>query len=148
MSGRSLDAGGPAPPSRRDALTVLLGGLSAAFCASAAYPVIRFLWPPAEQKERESVVGIPQEDLLAGQSRVISLRGEPVLLIRDLNKVVALSAQCTHLGCLVRYRGGGVVECPCHAASFDLSGNVTGGPAPRPLPSYPVRIEGNRIVVG
>ncbi|MCL5965671.1 MAG: ubiquinol-cytochrome c reductase iron-sulfur subunit [Deltaproteobacteria bacterium] len=135
-------------PSRRSFLNAALGTAAAVFTASLVYPLARFLWPPEERPGSEGRLGIPEEDLLAGQSRVVSLRGEPVLVIREQNRVVALSAVCTHLGCLVKYRGGGVIECPCHAASFDLSGNVTGGPAPRPLPSYPVLIEGNRIVVG
>jgi cytochrome b6-f complex iron-sulfur subunit len=78
---------------------------------------------------------------------VVPIRGEPVLLIREANQVVALSAVCTHLGCIVKYKGGGVILCPCHAASFDLNGNVTGGPAPRPLTYYRVRIVGGRIVI-
>lgn len=149
MTTDSAHATGPAgPASRRSVLSAALGAVAALFAASVLYPVARFLWPPEERPGKEGRLGIPEEDLLVGQSRVVSLRGEPVLVIREANRVVALSAVCTHLGCLVKYRGAGVIECPCHAASFDLSGNVTGGPASRPLPSHPVRVEGSRIVVG
>lgn len=141
-------AGAAGRPSRRGFLNGAIGAAVTVFAASALYPLARFLWPSPGRPGSEGRLGIPAEDLLPGQSRVVSLRGEPVLVIREGDRVVALSASCTHLGCLVRYRGGGVIECPCHAASFDLSGNVTGGPASRPLPSFPVRTEGNRIVVG
>lgn len=133
---------------RRSFLNIALGTLSGIFVASLLYPLFRFLWPARNQAGGEGRVGIPLEEMLVGQSRIVPLRGEPVLVIREAAKVVALSATCTHLGCLVKYRGGGVVDCPCHAASFDLNGNVRGGPAPRPLASYAVRIEGRQIVIG
>ena len=132
---------------RRSFLSITLGTATAIFSASLLYPLIKFLWPPAATVGGEGSVGIPVEDLLVGQSRVVSLKGEPVLIIREENKVVALSAVCPHLGCVVRYKGGGSILCPCHEASFDLNGNVTGGPSPRPLTYYPVRIVGGRIVV-
>jgi cytochrome b6-f complex iron-sulfur subunit len=125
-----------------------LGTLTAIFSVSSLSPLFRFLWPRDDKSGGEGRIGIPMEEMLVGQNRIVLLRGEPVLVIRESTKVVALSAVCTHLGCLVKYRGGGVILCPCHAASFDLSGNVTGGPAPRPLPSYSVKIEGKQIVVG
>jgi cytochrome b6-f complex iron-sulfur subunit len=134
--------------SRRNFLHVAIGTLGAVFSVSLVYPLFRFLWPQRDKSGGEGRVGIPMEEMLAGQSRVVLVRGEPVLVIREANRVVALSATCTHLSCIVKYKGEGVVLCPCHASLFDLSGNVTAGPAPRPLPSYPVRIEGDKIVVG
>ncbi len=133
---------------RRSFLNFALGTLSGIFAASLLYPLFRFLGPTWNREGGEGRVGIPLEEMLVGQSRIVPVRGEPVLVIREAARVVALSATCTHLGCLVKYRGGGVVDCPCHAASFDLNGNVRGGPAPRPLGSYPVRIEGRQIVIG
>lgn len=139
----------PGPPaSRRKFLSTALGAVVAVFSASALVPLFRFLWPPANKPGGKSRVGIPLEEMLVGQSRVIALEGEPVLVIREENRAVALSATCTHLGCLVRYRGEGVLSCPCHESIFDMSGNVRGGVAPRPLASYPVRIVGGQIVVG
>jgi cytochrome b6-f complex iron-sulfur subunit len=145
------ESASPLPSSRHDArrsfLSLALGTVAAVFSASLLYPLFQFLWPPAAKTGGEGTVGIPLEDMLVGQSRVVPLRGEPVLVIREENQVVALSAVCTHLGCIVKYKGGGVILCPCHAASFDLNGNVTGGPAPRPLTYHPVRIVGGRIVI-
>ena len=63
---------------------------------------------------------------------------------------------CTHLGC--RLRTGDVVErdgsgegwfCPCHAARFDLSGRVRGGPARTNLPVPPYRfVTPSKIEIG
>jgi cytochrome b6-f complex iron-sulfur subunit len=135
------------PDTRRSFLSIILGTITAVFSASLLYPLFKFLWPPGAKAGGEGSVGIPVEDMLVGQSRVVSLKGKPVLVIREETKVVALSAVCTHLGCLVKYKGGGVILCPCHEGSFDLNGNVTGGPAPRPLTYYSVRIVGGRIVI-
>ncbi len=45
----------------------------------------------------------------------------------------ALSAVCTHLGCVAGRDESGGFFCPCHGSRFDEDGNVLGGPAPRGL---------------
>lgn len=56
--------------------------------------------------------------------------------------VFALSAVCTHLGCITRYVSDeGAIACPCHGSKFDLEGNVTHGPAPHPLPWLDVQVD-------
>lgn len=44
----------------------------------------------------------------------------------------AISAVCTHQGCLVRPSGSGF-RCPCHGSSYDSNGENLTGPARRPL---------------
>ena len=47
----------------------------------------------------------------------------------------ALSAVCTHLGCLSTWKADtGEIVCPCHGSTFRRDGTVTSGPAPEPLP--------------
>jgi cytochrome b6-f complex iron-sulfur subunit len=63
--------------------------------------------------------------------------------------VYALSAVCTHLGCIARFKSDEkVIACPCHGSRFDLEGNVIHGPAPRPLPWLDVTedAQGNLVV--
>ncbi len=68
--------------------------------------------------------------------------------------LVAYSAICTHLGCAVyaALNQEGLIACPCHASLFAPAEGaaVVGGPAPRPLPSIPVSVdgEGNIVVAG
>jgi cytochrome b6-f complex iron-sulfur subunit len=55
---------------------------------------------------------------------------------------------CPHLGCIVpwseeRQR----FECPCHAAVFNMEGEVLAGPPPRPLDLFPVEIVEGEIAV-
>ena len=38
-------------------------------------------------------------------------------------------------------------QCPCHASSFDIAGDVLAPPAPRPLDLYAVRIENGIVKV-
>ena len=54
----------------------------------------------------------------------------------------ALSAVCTHLGCIANWKPeDGIVACPCHGSKFDLEGNVIAGPAPRPLPQFAMSLD-------
>src|SRR5262245_44952531 len=57
---------------------------------------------------------------------------ESIYLRRTGDKVEAVSALCTHTGCLVQRLSQGFA-CPCHRSDFDEEGTPTGGPAPRPL---------------
>jgi Rieske Fe-S protein len=57
------------------------------------------------------------------------------------------SAVCTHRGCLVNQIADKTIECPCHSSKFDLTtGAVVSGPAPAPLPTVAVTVEGGNIV--
>ncbi|MHB8419341.1 MAG: QcrA and Rieske domain-containing protein [Myxococcales bacterium] len=59
---------------------------------------------------------------------------------------VALSDSCTHQCCPVSLQGG-QLYCPCHGSTFDLQGNVTGGPAGQNLQSLPVCFDGSNVYV-
>ena len=49
--------------------------------------------------------------------------------------IYAVSAVCTHLGCLTAWKPeAGVIACPCHGSTFRIDGTKIEGPAPLPLP--------------
>jgi len=61
---------------------------------------------------------------------------------------LAISRQCTHLGCTLPW----VEEkkqfvCPCHASAFDITGDVVSAPASRALDLYELYIENDRVMV-
>lgn len=58
------------------------------------------------------------------------------------------SAICTHQGCTVNEVADGTINCPCHGSKFAVAdGSVAGGPAPSPLESRAVTVEGDSIVL-
>lgn len=60
-----------------------------------------------------------------------------VFVLRDHEGVKAMSAECTHLGCVLDRTDNGF-QCPCHGSRFDDRGEVISGPAPRSLACYRV----------
>jgi cytochrome b6-f complex iron-sulfur subunit len=72
----------------------------------------------------------------------IALGDQKVAVIREGDRMAAISITCTHLGCIVGVSETGFA-CPCHGSRFDQDGNVTGGPAPKPLPWYEVTLAPN-----
>ncbi len=67
---------------------------------------------------------------------------QQVVVVREKQGFAAISLVCTHLGCTVRTSDAGF-ECPCHGSQFDNFGEVTGGPAPKPLNWYQISIAPN-----
>jgi len=58
-----------------------------------------------------------------------------IFVVRQPEGFYALSAVCTHLGCLSVWKPeSGVIACPCHGSVFQRDGSVISGPAPRSLP--------------
>ena len=58
-----------------------------------------------------------------------------IFVVREAQGFYALSAVCTHLGCLTAWKPElGIIACPCHGSKFNRDGTKIVGPAPRPLP--------------
>jgi cytochrome b6-f complex iron-sulfur subunit len=63
-------------------------------------------------------------------------------VVRERDRIYALSARCAHLGCTVNWFGEGrTFKCPCHGSEYRGNGLNFAGPAPRPLER--LRIERN-----
>lgn len=64
--------------------------------------------------------------------------------------IVAYSAVCTHLGCIISQwlADQGAALCPCHGGTYDLrnGAKVVAGPPPRPVPQLPLKAEGGVLV--
>ncbi|SDK88537.1 Rieske (2Fe-2S) protein [Streptomyces indicus] len=61
----------------------------------------------------------------------------------------ALSAQCTHAGCVLDKIEGDEANCPCHGSRFSVTnGAAVKGPASVPLPKVPVRVENGKLIAG
>ncbi|WP_433336546.1 FAD-dependent oxidoreductase [Spirillospora sp. CA-294931] len=70
-----------------------------------------------------------------GEATVTHVGRRPVAAYRDdQGGLSAVSAVCTHLGCLVAFNDAERTwDCPCHGSRFGLDGTVRHGPATRPL---------------
>lgn len=129
---------------------VLLGFSALATAGGVLTPIIAYLWPPKQASAAGGgrVDVAATEDLPAGQGEVFSVNNKPVIVINTPDGYKALSAICTHLGCIVFWNEQrAVIACPCHEAYFSTNGAVISGPPTSPLEEYRVLVEGGRIYV-
>ncbi|PLX81779.1 MAG: cytochrome B6 [Desulfuromonas sp.] len=134
---------------RRKFLMVMAAGLGGAVAAVAAWPLLRFL-APFSSGGASSKVSIPRKEVSVGSAHFFQYQGRPAVVVQlTVGQFVAMSAVCTHLGCVVSWQQGkGEFLCPCHGGRFSAEGQVLGGPPPSPLESLAVAVEGDQIVIG
>ena len=134
--------------SRRSFLSRLWLGLGGLALAEYLWLGVEFLRPrsspaeeagvlvagPVEQFDLDSVTAFP-----AGRFYLTRLADGGFL---------AVSRECTHLGCTVPWMADeGRFVCPCHSSAYDIRGDVLNPPAPRALDIHPVRIENGIVKV-
>ena len=75
------------------------------------------------------------ESIEPGEGRVVGAGLGQRAVYRDEDGTLhALSARCTHLGCIVNWNSGERTwDCPCHGSRFGARGEVIMGPAVSPL---------------
>src|SRR5690606_34365488 len=73
---------------------------------------------------RRKVVQV--EDIGPGEGGVVSKKGKQLAVTRHQDgSLSAVSAVCTHLGCIVGWNATDRTwDCPCHGSRFDESGKV------------------------
>ena len=90
-------------------------------------------------------------ELSPGEIKLVEIEDERILLANVEGSYYAVSEVCTHAECPLSegYLDGEVVECSCHGSQFNVkTGAVEGPPAFEDLPVYPVRVEGEDILIG
>jgi nitrite reductase/ring-hydroxylating ferredoxin subunit len=83
----------------------------------------------------------------------VTVEGEEILLVRMGESVFAVGSECTHeyvwLDDGILHPDTCEIECPLHEGRFDLrTGVATHEPCEEPLPSYPVRLDGDDVLIG
>jgi cytochrome b6-f complex iron-sulfur subunit len=135
--------------SRRKFLAGILGALGSTIAVITVYPVFRYL-SPRSQAGGTGQVTIPKNQVGTGQAHFFQYHGHPAVVLQKSPGVyIALSAICTHLGCIVQW----VPEkseflCPCHGGLYASDGRVISGPPPKALPTIPVALSGDNLLVG
>lgn len=86
--------------------------------------------------EPSSVFRAGNPDLFP-QNSVTFMQDQQVYIVRTDQGFYAVSAVCTHLGCITEWKPDlNVIACPCHGSVFRTDGTKIDGPAPRPLPHF------------
>jgi nitrite reductase/ring-hydroxylating ferredoxin subunit len=147
---RDADAGmatvRAAPPSvpmgrlrltRRDLLRTGLGAAAGLAAGTAGFSLLRPAGrvPLVDAGRRlvtdgEWVAVASLADLPVGAAVRFSTAAFDGYVVNDAGTIRALSSVCTHMGCTLSYRPDWKdLRCPCHGASFDLSGRLANGSA-------------------
>lgn len=62
--------------------------------------------------------------------------------------LIAIYQKCPHLGCRVPWCNTSQwFECPCHGSKYNSAGEWTGGPAPRGMWHFPIKVSGDMVSV-
>jgi cytochrome b6-f complex iron-sulfur subunit len=120
-------------------------GKAAVACAIGAgglalAAALREIIPPLKKENKRFTIG-PLANLPLNTFTLMPK--EKIFVFRDHEGVRALSAVCTHLGCVLERGEEGGFLCPCHGSRFDDNGKVVSGPAPSALAFFKVDMAPN-----
>lgn len=102
--------------------------------------------PPDPGTNSRTVIAAVSAVAVGSSTSFTTPNGSAAYLLRpSADTFMAFLATCTHQGCPVTPAGSGF-RCPCHGSTFDGNGQVTGGPATRPLTTVPVRVVDGQVV--
>jgi menaquinol-cytochrome c reductase iron-sulfur subunit len=146
---------------RRRFLSRLSLGLSALAAAVVSVPILAYLLSPLIRPAPNEWRDLGRVDDFQVGATVRAAIDEPsplpwagqtartaVWLRRTGERTfVAFAVNCTHLGCPVNWRPEAeLFLCPCHGGVYYADGSVAGGPPPRPLMRFQVRIAEGDVV--
>jgi 3-phenylpropionate/trans-cinnamate dioxygenase ferredoxin subunit len=92
-----------------------------------------------------SLSDFPESGILS-----VVLDGDEIAIVRTGGEVFAIRDWCSHAAVPLSEGevDGYTIECWLHGSCFDLrTGKPTGMPATQPVPVYPVKIEGDDVLV-
>ena len=128
--------------SRRSFLGKLLGGTLLSGGARVISAIIAYLLPAEAVSTALGAQRVKigrADEILPGEGKLALVNEEPVWVVRLTRGFVAMSALCTHKGCIVKWdEQGRLFRCPCHEGQFDEHGNVVSGLPLRPLTRFRV----------
>ncbi|MEO6814015.1 MAG: Rieske (2Fe-2S) protein [Ginsengibacter sp.] len=148
--------------SRRKFFLKVSLGLAGIGAAAAAIPIVSALIAPLLEKQDQQWRAVGKlEDFQTGTTNLVTfINADPKpyagvtaksaawLRRSDQNEFIAFAANCTHLGCPVRWeKDTHLFMCPCHGGVYYADGTVAGGPPPKPLTRYEVRIYNNEVQI-
>jgi len=125
--------GGPADLDRRKFFIKLGVGSLAIAGAGASALALQYLSPNVLY-EASPLVSVGRPEHFPPDSVTLDPRFG-IFIVHSAQGFYALSAVCSHLGCLTVWKQeAGVIACPCHGSTFNRDGSIITGPAPKPMP--------------
>lgn len=100
--------------------------------------------------DEEFVMVASVDDLPSGRMTCVKVEGHRLLLANVDGTFYATDDTCTHEDASLSSGSlhGDYVKCPLHGSRFSLrTGEPTEEPADEPVNCYPVRVEGNSVLV-
>lgn len=124
---------------RRDFLNGIAAAALGVAAVGAAVVTVQYLSPNVLFEPPTSFrVGNPDNFPV---NSVSYFADQQVYVVRSTMGFYALSAVCTHLGCITQWKPElDIIACPCHGSRFSKDGKVVHGPAPRPLSHFAMRL--------
>lgn len=149
--------------SRRTFLMNVGIALNAVVAAAIATPVVAYiLGPVLRRREYLTWVEIGKEaDFPPGQTKLVTFRnpftdpwdgdtGKVPAYVRRAatGELTVFAINCAHLGCPVRwFAESQLFMCPCHGGVYYADGSRASGPPERGLFTYPMKIEGGKLLI-
>jgi nitrite reductase/ring-hydroxylating ferredoxin subunit len=135
---------------RRRFLCGLAGGGTAALASSAVVPLAAYLGNLHDEPPPPFLAVPPEQcELAPGTSKLIMYGRIPALVVRTAppqSELRVFVATCTHFDCIVGYRPEeNRIFCACHGGFYDVDGNVTAGPPPRPLRPFHFQLRDGKL---
>jgi cytochrome b6-f complex iron-sulfur subunit len=125
--------------SRRDFLNDVAAGALGIAGLGAMVVTYRFLSPNA-LFEPSTTFRAGNPDLYPVNSVTFN-QDQQVYIVRTQEGFYAVSAVCTHLGCITQWKpDANMIACPCHGSKFKSDGTKVEGPAPRSLPHFGITL--------
>ena len=140
-------------------LSMGLGGVAA---AAVSLPIIGSLLAPILEKKKQDwrKVGTLKDFQINTTTLVQFTNADPKsyagvtaqsaawLRRNSETDFIAFTANCTHLGCPVRWeKEAELFMCPCHGGVYYKDGTVAAGPPPKSLTQYKVRIYKDEVQI-
>ena len=159
-------------PQRRSFLGAITTVVGAGGAAAASWPLIHSMNPSADVLAN-GTTEVDISHIPPGGTHTVSWQGKPVFIVHRTPQEISLAEKndggkdpesdqkrvqnpqwlvvigiCTHLGCVPNRSPQGWL-CACHGSTYDESGRILQGPAPKNLEVPPYKFVSNdKIVIG
>lgn len=147
---------------RRSFMTRITLGVGAFFAAVLSFPLVAAMLDPIIRKKTEVWRSVGKlTDFKIGETKMVTFenastyewsggiaRSAAYVRRKEDDSFLALSINCAHLGCPVRWvEKSEIFLCPCHGGVYHKDGSWAAGPPPRGMFDYEVRVHNNNVQI-